>query len=53
VYHFLDLEYKKSYAEQINAKSLFKSDKLSKKEKALISEYALPTYEKVKTLAQF
>ncbi|MGD9211753.1 MAG: sulfotransferase [Desulfobacteraceae bacterium] len=52
VYQFLGLAFKKKYADLINAKSLHKSDKLSKKEKSLVLEHAFPTYEKVKKLVQ-
>lgn len=52
VYGFIGLSYKNSYADMINAKSIHKSDKLSKREKNVVDAYAFPTYETVKKLIQ-
>lgn len=53
IYRFIGLDYEKRYADKINARSLRKSDQLTRRERTMVTELALPTYETVKKMVQF
>ena len=44
IYSFIHLEYKEEYSSKLHMKSLNKAQKLSKKQKELIDELCIPTY---------
>ena len=50
VYRFIDLPYKRDYAEQIHAMSLQKAAKLNAAQRQIVEHLCMPVYEKAKLL---
>jgi hypothetical protein len=48
IYEYIDLPYHKRYCDSIHAKSTEKKDRMSDKERDLVSRISLPLYEKAK-----
>lgn len=53
IYGFIDLPYKKDYANAIHSKSLKKADRLTRCEHQLIEQYCMPVYESARRLIAF